>query len=202
MSDVSTNLIVQRIQRFHSQLLGVTKGLGRAQLARRLAPTATPAAWHLWHISRWADRLQASCPNRTVPSGQRWDPGAQIWIREQLAAKWGLKSAELGVLESGPGMTDDYAAVVAAVGKDALLDYATRAFKAADDAVVKLGAIADEPRTSIQEYRIDNAQVAEADGARVSVASDLAFHLSHAGRHLGCIEALRGMLGERGTATA
>ena len=58
------DIVVERIHRVHAYLVGVTDELTGAQLARRITPTATPAGWHLWHIARWADRLQASHPNR------------------------------------------------------------------------------------------------------------------------------------------
>lgn len=204
MSNVSTDPIVQRIQRTHRQILRVTSTLTGEQLARRLAPTATPPGWHLWHIARWADRLQASYPDRPVTNGRRWDLHGQLWIREKLARAWGLASDRLGVLETGAGMADDDAAAVARVGREALLDYAERAFGAADEAVVKLATSAGVERTSIQEYRVDveRQTIVETDGARVPVAADLAFHVAHANRHLGCIEALRGVLDMRGTASA
>lgn len=203
MTDVATALIVQRIRRTHGWLLGVSEELTPEQFARRLAPTATPAGWHLWHIARWADRLQASGPDRPAAEQSRWDPALQIWTRDKLATAWGLNPGRLGILETGPGMTDDDAAAVASVGKDAVLDYARRAFLAADEAAVKLGDVAHAERNSIQEYRIDeDRRITEVAGARVAVASDLAFHLSHGSRHLGCIEALRGLLDMHGTATA
>ncbi len=54
------------------------------------------------------------------------------------------------------------------------------------------------------EYVIDtrSKEVSDAPGVETTVAGDLGFHLSHANRHLGMIEALRGVLGIKGTATA
>ena len=204
MSESATDVVVRRIHLVHGYVLGVTTELTEDQLARRLTPTATPLGWHLWHLSRWADVLHASNPNRAFVPDVPWDPGRQIWRVEKLAARWGLRPERLGILETGAGMADDDAAEIPRVGRDALLDYARRAFGAADDAVVKLATVAQEDRGSIQEYTIDREQreVAAASGARVSVVADLVFHLSHANRHLGMIEALRGLLDLRGTATA
>jgi len=200
----ATDVVVQRIHRVHAYLLDVTQELTGEQLARRLTPTATPAGWHLWHIARWADCLQASHPNRRFSSGVAWDRSRQIWNADKLASGWGLRPERLGILETGAGMADDDAAVIPRVGKEALIDYARRAFHAADDAAVELAAVADADRNSIQEYTIDRQQreVASAAGARVPVVADLTFHLTHANRHLGMIEALRGVLDLRGTATA
>lgn len=204
MSTTANDIIVQRIHRVHGYLLDVTDVLTGEQLARRLTPTATPAGWHLWHIARWADRLQASHPNRRYSADAPWDQSRQIWNTDKLASGWGLDPERLGILETGAGMADDDAAVIPRVGKVALLDYARRAFRAADDAAVQLALVADDDRNSIQEYTIDRQQreVAASAGARVPVVADITFHLSHANRHLGMIEALRGVLELRGTATA
>ena len=204
MSSAVNDIVVQRIHRVHAYLVDVTDELTGEQLARRMTPTATPAGWHLWHIARWADRLQASHPNRRFSPDAPWDQSRQIWKIDKLASRWGLSPERLGILETGAGMADDDAAMIPRIGKDALLDYARRSFRAANDAVVALSPVADDDRNSIQEYSIDRQQreVAAAGGARVPVVADLAFHLTHANRHLGMIEALRGLLDLRGTATA
>ena len=68
-------------------------------------------------------------------------------------------------------------------------DYARQAFVAADHA---FAALDDQ---LLQERGVDIY------GRENSVAYVLLVHLSHAGRHLGMIEALRGVRGLRGTAT-
>ena len=74
-------------------------------------------------------------------------------------------------------------------GKAALLDYAARAFAAADRAAAAIGDAL--------------FVVAGRDllGREASIGGALLNHLLHVGRHLGMIEAARGFHGLRGTAT-
>ena len=60
-----------------------------------------------------------------------------------------------------------------------------------------------ESRSSVMEYAYDvtDGRIWKAPGAATTLAADLGFHLSHANRHLGMIEALSGLLDKRGTVT-
>jgi hypothetical protein len=203
MNRVVTDLIVQRIQMAHRWLLESTVGLSEENLCRRPSLTAPPIGWHLWHISRWADRLQATLPRKDPPPDFRPDPNHGIWEREQLAQQWDLDPRTLGTLEDGSGMEHDAAAALPRrIGRDALIDYARRAFAATDMA---LGDLEPEQlleaRSSIQEYLIANGGITRAPGRDTTLAADLAYHFSHANRHLGMIEALCGLRGTSGSVT-
>lgn len=189
MADVLMSVVAQRIQRTHGWLLKVTEDLPHEQLARRLAPTAPPVEWHLWHIARWADRVQASFPNVPFEPGRRWDPARQIWFRDRLADRWGLDPGALAILETGTAMVDDQAgARPGRIDREALLAYARRAFAPVDAVVAGLGSarLGDDPRNSIMEFVIDERgrEFADAPGADTTIAGDLGFYLSHASRHL------------------
>jgi hypothetical protein len=205
MSEPTAAVVVQRIQQTHGWLMKVTSDLPGEGLVRRFAPTAPPIGWHLWHIARWADRLPGTFPNRSCEATRRWDPGRQIWFRERLGGRWGLEPAALAILETGAGMTDETAALLPARAPGAgLRAYVQQAFGALDAAVQGLGARdLSEGRNSVMEFAMDaeRRETTEASGAETTVSADLAFHLSHASRHLGSIEALRGLLEIRGTAT-
>jgi hypothetical protein len=58
-------------------------------------------------------------------------------------------------------------------------------------------------RNSVMEYRIDahSKEVSDAPGAELLWPGDRGFHLFHASRHRGMIEALRRVLAIKGTAT-
>ena len=190
MSDGITSLIVQRIHQTHQWLLDVTSELTEEELVWVPSHTAPPVRWHFWHISRWADRLQASFLADVAEYGQQPDPNKGIWQVEGLAASWGLDPDTLGWLETGAGLDDDVASSLPLPVKSELFGYGQRAFSAADQAVASLDTHQfQEPRQSILE------------GREGTVSSDILFHLSHASRHLGMIEALRGVQGLRGTAT-
>ncbi len=193
-------IVIQRIQRTHGWLQKAAADLPDEDLARGFAMTAPPVGWHLWHIARWADRLQASFPNQPFGAARFWDPDRQIWFRDRLSSRWGLEPKTLGHLQTGVTMTAEAAlALPARVPGEALRAYARQAFGAVDAAIQELsGAQLTEGRNSILE---EGHETAEAAGPETTVSADLGFHLSHASRHLGCIEALRGLFEKPGSAT-
>jgi len=204
MQDAIALALVDRIRSAHRWLIDATTALPEETLFRRFGPTAPPIGWHLWHISRWADRVQASLPRSSDAEGYRPNPNAGIWERESMAAEWDLDPRTLGTLEEGSGMThEDAAALPRTIGKPALVDYATRVFAAFDAGLDELTDDAMRAtRTSVMEYEIREGKVYKAPGKETTLAADLGFHLSHANRHLGMIEALRGLADQEGTITA
>lgn len=56
---------------------------------------------------------------------------------------------------------------------------------------------------SVMEFTADSQRlpISEGEGPRTTIGADLGFHLSHASRHLGMMEGLRGLLDRPGTAT-
>jgi hypothetical protein len=188
--------LVQRMRKVDAGLLEVTQDLSEAQFCKRLGPTAPPIGWHLWHTARWGDRLQASFPMRASTSNERPDPNRDIWHCEQLAAKWGLEPATLGGLETGIGMEHDAAALLPqTVGQQNLFDYSRRVFQACELAVESLTANElDCPRESIIQLEIKGKSIRVVPGNATTHAADVIFHLTHANRHYGSIEALCGLL--------
>ncbi|MCC6455810.1 MAG: DinB family protein [Caldilineaceae bacterium] len=193
-----------RIQLTHGWVLNAVVGLTTQQLDHRFGPTSPPLGWHLWHVARWADRLQASfTPRGDGNSAEPSDPNRDIWHIEGLAAQWKLDPAKLGVLETGPAMThDDATALAVQINKIALLDYVRRSFSAVEQALATLSdADLQGARTSIKEYRIQDNTVFEAPGEATTHLADILFHFSHTTRHLGMMEGLRGLLDMEGTIT-
>ncbi len=75
-------------------------------------------------------------------------------------------------------------------------------FAQLDDALQTLEADQfGDVRTSVIEFEIYNGELRKAPGKQTTLAADLTFHLSHINRHLGMIEALRGLLDEDGSIT-
>ena len=99
------------------------------------------------------------------------------------------RAMTLAALRSGISPTDDAAMALPLPDQAALLDYAARAFAAADRAVAA----------------VDDALFIEAGrdllDRQSSVGGAILNHLLHVGRHLGMIEAIRGFQGLHGTAT-
>jgi hypothetical protein len=180
-------MILDRQQKTHRRLLEIVDDLSEPQLSRRPGPHAPSIGFHLWHMARWADRLQATLPAMALV--QPSDTVPEIWETERLAQSWGWQADTLGYGQSGMEMGDEMAADLKLPDKLALADYARLAFAAADRAV---GLLEDDQL---------EARGVDIYGQENSVGYVLLVHLSHASRHLGMIECLRGVQGLRGTAT-
>jgi hypothetical protein len=205
LSELTTTAIVNRIKMAHAWILQATEKLTEDELCQSFAFTAPPIGWHLWHIARWADRVQASLPRQSDTTDHRPDPNQGVWQQERLAERWDLDPATLGTLEEGSGMAlDASTALPRRIGRDALLAYAMQTFAATDAVVADLRPDQFlEQRSSVMEYKYDvtDGRIWRAPGAETTVVADLAFHLSHANRHLGMIEALSGLLNKKGSVT-
>lgn len=170
-------ILAARIAITHKHLLEAASASSYEDTAWHPGPTSPSIAFHLWHAGRWADRWAE------VISG---DP--QRWNREGLPTKWGFP-AEQGTGDTGMELPDDEAAQLPFPGRDQLTTYLRGAFSDLEQAV---GALDDE--TILRDA--DNLL-----GATAPLDDSLIRHLSHVSRHLGMIEALRGLRGGHGTAT-
>ncbi|MCA1597471.1 MAG: DinB family protein [Chloroflexi bacterium] len=166
----------------------MTEDLQEDGLRWQAGPRAPSIRFHLWHIARWADKVQAGLPTLT-PALRRLGSAEELWAIEGLAARWGLDASLLGEGETGMGLDDAVVAALPLPTREELLGYARRAFGAVDERAAQLGTgelVA--PCTDLY----GNANV---------VGDVLLSHLTHVSRHLGMIEALRGVQGMHGTAT-
>lgn len=151
--------------------------------------TSPSIAFHVWHIARWCDRFQAGVAAMTPALGERLGTSREIWSAEGLASQWGFGSG-LGFGDTGMGMDEDRSVGLPLPAKAEVLAYAKATFAAAERAAAAIDdAMLGEVGRDLYERRSD-------------VATLLVRHLGHVLRHLGMIEALRGMQGLRGTATA
>ena len=159
-------------------------------LRRRPGERAPSIGFHLWHIARWADLFQSRFPG-FADSLARLGPNEQIWTRDDLAATWGL-TATLGRDDTGWGLDDDASASLPLPSKDRLVAYADESFDAATAVLSGLhdGELLD---------RTDNIYGADEDWI---VLDHFHWYRGHGARHLGMIEALKGVLGMRGTVTS
>jgi DinB superfamily len=189
VSDLITHEIAERIAKTHARLLEIVADLSEDQVGWRPDAHAPPIGFHLWHMARWADRVQATLPAMSAVLGQRLGPGGEIWAAQALAHQWGWATEALGYGQTGMELADELAAALQLPPTPILVAYARQAFAAADRA---FGAIDDQ---LLQERGPDIY------GRVSSVGYVLLAHLAHASRHLGMIEGLRGVQGLRGTAT-
>ncbi|MGH2472623.1 MAG: DinB family protein [Candidatus Limnocylindria bacterium] len=179
MTADTLDLAKQRSKMTRELVLKVVDGLSDEQLTWRPAPRAHSMGWTLWHIARCADKFAAEAGG-----------SAEIWVRERLAAKWGLAEILLGSNGVGTGVDDETAATLRPPSKDLLVDYTRRSFAALDAVVDRFDAdaVAREQTT----FFFDEPAAI----GRAFVTS-----IAHDNRHLGELEYVKGLLGLRGTAT-
>jgi uncharacterized damage-inducible protein DinB len=170
-------LLAGRIASTHRHLLDTAEKSSEEDLAWHPGPTSPPMAFHLWHTGRWADRWAEAVTGKP-----------QRWHREDLTTKWRFP-LEQGAGDTGMELPDDEAAQLPFPTRDQLTTYLRGAFSDLEQAV---GALDDE--TILRDA--DNLL-----GATAPLDDSLIRHLSHVSRHLGMIEALRGLRGAHGTAT-
>jgi uncharacterized damage-inducible protein DinB len=172
----------------HQHILALLSRLSEDELHWRPTAQAHTIAFEAWHLARWADHLQAHLPVMTPTLANLLAPRAEIWQQEGLAQEWGFPPAgALGHDETGMYMSDAAAIDLPLPEKAPLLDYARRAFAAAEE------VLAQVPGEQLQEANIENPQE--------SVLDVLLSHIVHDGRHLGMIECLLGIQSGHGTAT-
>lgn len=178
-----TAMLADRAATVHADLLTAAREPDAEQFARWLAPNVPSVAWHLWHVARWADRVQTILPGVL---GERRTP-SEIWEVESLAARWALDSTALGYGQTGMEMGDDAASTMRLPDRDTLADYAQRAFAGAEAMFRSIGDVRLSTRGPDLLYagRLNRER---------SVGESVIGHVSHLSRHLGTIEGLRALL--------
>ena len=174
--------IFHQYRQTHEYLLNLVDGLTDEQIAWTPNATAPSVGFHLWHLTRWADYLQE------MINGRR---GSQVWKKEGLCAKWELDIDSLGYAETGFGMDDKAVISLRLPHKAMLLDYARKAFSAAQQAV---NTIRDE-----QFYRVYEDLHGE-NWREGHIGPIISSWITHDNRHLGMIECLVGIQGMQGSA--
>lgn len=169
--------IAGRVAATHALLLLAADACSDEDLAWHPGPTAPPIAFHLWHCARWADRWAEALGS-----------GPQVWASDGVAAQWGFP-AELGGGETGMQLPDEEAARLPFPKRAALIAYQRAAFACLESALANV----DDARLT--------EEVDDLLGERMPLGDALLRQLAHANRHLGMIEALRGLRGVHGTAT-
>jgi DinB superfamily len=159
-------------------LLDGVAGLSDEQVQSRPGGTLPSIAFHVWHSARWADYDSEACGG--VP---------QIWLKQGFAERWQLQGIETSDGGTGTGLGDDEAAALQLPGTRELLLYASAAFMLLEQTVERLVDGELTLRLDQRESRVD------------SIEALLLAHLTHVNRHLGMVEAIKGLQGLSGTAT-
>ncbi len=192
-----TQDLIERINGIHKAVERIANEQNAAELCQSFGPTAPPIAWHIWHLIRWADRVQATLPNGT----DHPDPNNGIWQQQGLVVQWGLDPTKLGLFESGVAMAfGDAQALCEQMKKAALVAYVAAVTERTTALLNKLTVEEmSKVRLSPRNFRISNGEAILLPNHEAEVFPDLSFLLSHGSRHLGMMEALRGLLHKAGT---
>lgn len=198
MSKQTNQIISERVSLVHDWLVRAGESVDAEQFTHVFSAQAPPIGWHLWHMTRFADRLQAKLG--AVVSDR---VAKELWDSADIAQKWGVDELALGVFASGMGQGHMAAQMtIAMAGQAAVIDYARDVFAVCNAAIERLADNDfDASYHGILDYDYDPiaGTVRDVGPTKSSVAQDLVFHVAHGSRHMGMIEALRGLLGMPGT---
>jgi uncharacterized damage-inducible protein DinB len=171
--------------RTHADILNTAAQLTDEELHRTFGLHAPSVAFHAWHVARWADYVYETIGRALAPGSAM----TQVWDEHGLAEKWGLAGTELGRHDTGMEMSDEDAVRLTLPERGELLDYVSLAFAGVDKLVESL-----EEQDLATKFHTRS-------GRKTTVEEFLGSYVRHDNRHLGMIEALRGVMGLRGTAT-
>ncbi len=171
------SIFAGRLAITHRQLLDAVERVSDEDRTWQPGLSAPAIAFHLWHCGRFADRWAE------VVSGH-----PQRWHREAMTAAWGFP-AEQGSGEAGMELPHEQAASLPFPPRDRLATYLRGAFSDLEQAV---GGLDDQSVLRLAD---------DLFGTQAPLLDSLTRHLAHSNRHLGMIEALRGVRGSHGTAT-
>lgn len=202
MGDYMTNktfhYIKNRVYLVHNWLLRAGESVNSEQFTRQFSQDAPPIGWHLWHMARFTDRIQAK-----LSQALNSEPGTELWYREAVAANWHLEAGRLGVFETGMGQAHEAAhAAIVQAGQSAILDYASAVFEVCNTTIGQLSDNdLEETYFGLHDYAFDGrtGRVWASKPKESVIGEDLIFHATHGSRHVGMMEALRGLLGSAGT---
>ena len=167
----------------HQRLLAAAEELSAEQFTWSAGPSIHSVAWQLWHAARWDD-VFASYLHKALAH----EPRAQVWEREALAERWSLGSGALGRRDTGTEMSDQAAEKIQFPDQKEVVGYARLAFAYAEHGIelipddLLMAVAKNDPDGDTQ---LDNALI----------------YLEHLSRHLGMIEAIRGLEGLAGSST-
>jgi len=181
--------VTDGIVQLHEQVLKLANRLSDEQLAWRLNVHTPSISFHLWHIARWADRLQARIPDMSPQMTERLGKATEVWETERMTGSWEISVSALGYGDTGMEMSDEMAANFVLPPKSVLIGYLQRTLAAVERSIAAI-----DTKQFLQEW----TNLYESNGL---VGESLVSHLGHISRHLGMIEAMIGVQGMPGTAS-
>src|SRR3954468_15182300 len=171
-------------RRTHDAIIDVASKTDESTL-HKAAGTSNSIGFNLWHVARWDDSLFPQMATHVNALAAPLGHPEQLWIREDLAQRWQLPS-DLGGGAAGTGLPPDTAHSLVLPARAELIDYATRVFAEFAERITRIDSAALALMIPPKNER--------------AVGHWLLYYWEHAARHLGMMEAIRGVFGESGSA--
>ena len=121
MSNAASSIVQRRLHEAQKYVLKMAGKLDDRQLRLLASPTSPSILFHIWHLGRWADRVQSTVPGLTPALGAKLPAGKEIWDTDGVGASWGFDDAILGNGRTGSGMTDRTMPIAASVRRQAVM---------------------------------------------------------------------------------
>jgi hypothetical protein len=189
----TTALLAKHCDECHQAALRLVSDLSEDQFRWRPEVGPQSIGWNLWHIGRWDDFLAEVFLTRASALA-RIGPAAQVWKSRDLATKWGLTSSDLGFEDAGTGLSDAEATAIRLPDKEEVVTYVTEAFEQLDRVVAEVD-------DSLLPQIVPPPQLFPSQAHQDSYGDNLMIWITHSYEHLGMMEAVKGMLGLRGSVT-
>lgn len=174
----------------HKLILGLADGLTDDQILWKPAGYNNSIGFNLWHIARWSDNLIAEILKEFPQLDVDLGAATEIWEQESLAEKWGLPPV---LYPGGTGLSDEAAYGLIFPGKEEMIAYLRKTFARTEAFIEKFDA-----RYPASELITDEAL----HKTLTDIRWNLYYYLMHHCRHLGMMEALKGLLTGKGSAAA
>jgi hypothetical protein len=188
VAESALSLLAKNYAIAHGRVIESAERTVDGQFAKSMGTRVHSVAWQVWHIARWDDRYAEILVEKTPELAGRFGAPAQVWAAESLATQWGLPIGRMGRRDTGTEMDDQSADALRLPDKALVIDYARRVF-------ARLQSVLN----ALPESRIFTPIPGDPDND--TYAHNTMLYLDHVQRHLGMIEALRGLQGTAGTAT-
>ena len=174
----------------HKLILGLAESLTDDQMLWKPDGYNNSIGFNLWHIARWSDNLIAEILKEFPGLDIHLGDATEIWEQESLAEKWGLPPV---LYPGGTGLSDEAADCLIFPVRDEMIAYLRKTFTRTEEFIEKFDA----------RYPASGSIPDEALHKTITdIRWNLYYYLMHHCRHLGMMEALKGLLTGKGSAAA
>ncbi|HET6597740.1 MAG TPA: DinB family protein [Anaerolineales bacterium] len=174
----------------HKLILGLVEGLSDEQILWKPDGYNNSIGFNLWHIARWSDNLIAEIRKKFPQLDIDLGDATEIWEQESLAQHWGLPPV---LYPGGTGLSDEDADGLKFPVKEEMLAYLRKTFARTEEFIEKFDARYPDSESIADDELLKTIS---------TIRWNLYYYLMHHCRHLGMMEALKGLLTGRGSAAA